>query len=58
MEEIGKRTKSAGSCSCHSFAKSSTDDAVPLIADQVGKLLAWVEKKEGSAMDVYACSVC
>ena len=54
MEEIGKRTKSAGSCSCHAFARFSTDDAEPLIADQVRKLLAWVEKKEGSAVDVYA----
>ncbi|KAA6415195.1 MAG: pisatin demethylase [Lasallia pustulata] len=38
----------------HAFARSSINDAEPLIADQISKCLAWVEKKDGSAMNVYA----
>ena len=37
----------------HAFSKTSINDAEPLIADQICKFFTWVEKKEGSAMDVY-----
>ena len=38
----------------NAFAKSTIIDAEPLVVEQIQKFLAWVGKKEGTAMNVYA----
>lgn len=38
----------------NAFAKSTILDAEPLVVEQIQKFLGWVEKKEGTAMNVYA----
>ena len=38
----------------NAFAKSTIMDAEPLVVEQIQKFLGWVQKKEGTAMNVYA----